>query len=71
MLKLYTAPLSYVLSPVTSDLLVCTGFTPDVKLWEVEYSKAGEFQQVLTCRLVDTQKLVLLVLCQTQSTQKG
>ena len=24
----------------------CTGFTPDVKLWEVEHSKAGEFQQV-------------------------
>lgn len=37
-----------LLSPITSDLLVRTGFTPDVKLWEVEYSKAGEFQQVLT-----------------------
>ena len=25
------------------------GFTPDVKIWEVEFSKAGDYQQVRTC----------------------
>ena len=26
--------------------LVITGFTPDVKIWEVEFSKGGDFQQM-------------------------
>ena len=26
--------------------LLCTGFTPDVKLWEVQFSREGAFRQV-------------------------
>ena len=29
------------------SVCVCSGFTPDVKLWEVEFSKGGDFQQVM------------------------
>lgn len=28
------------------SLALIVGFTPDVKIWEVEFSKSGDFQQV-------------------------
>jgi WD40 repeat protein len=39
-------PNSYAAVSPCGKFIACSGFTPDVKIWEVEFSKGGDFHQV-------------------------
>ena len=57
----HQAPNSSAAVSPCGKLVACAGFTPDVKLWEVEFAKSGDFQQVHTvssCQLVARATLI-------------
>jgi hypothetical protein len=47
----YSQSVCWVVFMPLLHLLLLTGFTSDVKLWEVEFSKSGEYQKVCERRI--------------------